>query len=122
MDSSTTRKYGGTGLGLNISKTLVEMMGGTLSVTSVPGQGSCFSFTVCFVKNVIRDTEKGHFPDLKQLQEQRNAALKGARVLLVEDNRVNQIVAQALLDSQGIETVLAENGRAGRYGTLGQSI
>ena len=111
VDSSTTRKYGGSGLGLNISKTLVDMMGGTLSVTSEPGRGSCFSFTACFTRDVAKEAEKPCLPDSACSEELGSASLKDTRVLLVEDNQVNQIVAQALLKSQGIEVVIAENGK-----------
>ncbi|WED23378.1 AAA family ATPase [Vibrio sp. JC009] len=108
VDSSTTRKFGGTGLGLTISHALVEMMGGSVSVSSEPGKGSRFSFTARLTRATSKTGQatseaRNKEPDINQLN--------GRRVLLVEDNKVNQMVAEALLKSQGIEVVVAENGR-----------
>ncbi|WED23032.1 ATP-binding protein [Vibrio sp. JC009] len=116
-DGSTTRKYGGTGLGLNISKSLVEMMGGSISVTSEPGKGSCFSFTVCLAKEApVKPKNQQAASDTNQSTE---GAFQGTQVLLVEDNKVNQTVAIALLKSQGIDVVLAENGKEAVEAAMG---
>ncbi|MEM9485576.1 MAG: response regulator, partial [Cyanobacteria bacterium P01_F01_bin.116] len=80
VDSSTARKYGGTGLGLAISKQLCELMGGTMSVTSVVGEGSCFSFSI--VAKVLQLSES----EIDSIPHQ----LKGKRVLIVDDNATNR--------------------------------
>ncbi len=81
-DASTTRKYGGTGLGLVISRRLVEMMGGQIAIDSVPGEGSAFWFTVRM--------NLGSPEALKKIVVA--ASLKGVRVLIVDDNATNRAV------------------------------
>ncbi|MFC4158017.1 response regulator [Chitinimonas lacunae] len=101
-DGSTTRRFGGTGLGLSIARRLVELMDGTIWVDSQPEQGSQFYFTVTL--------EPG--ADAKAA-EQANAAtpdFNGLRVLLVEDNQINQMIARELLSTTGIRVDLANNG------------
>ena len=106
-DTSTTRKYGGTGLGLVISKLLVELMGGTISLDSEPGRGTTFTFTACFglmsEEADGREVPFAHEPDL--------SLLSGRRVLLVEDNPINQDVAAELLLGVGVLVALADNGK-----------
>ena len=104
-DGSTTRKYGGTGLGLAIVKQLVEMMRGQFGVESVPGKGSTFWFEV--------PLEISAEQSLKQSPDQ-ELELKGelsGHVLLVEDNPINQMVAQKMLEKIGIESTLAADGQ-----------
>jgi signal transduction histidine kinase/CheY-like chemotaxis protein len=109
-ETGTTRKYGGTGLGLTITRNIVEMMGGKLSVESTPGVGSKFSFTIVFDTIDIADDDihekKIVFDDLKK------PFFKG-EVLLCEDNAMNQQVICEHLARVGLKTVVAENGRIG---------
>lgn len=105
-DTSITRRYGGTGLDLVICKELVEMMGGKISVSSEPGRGSVFSFELLFrlpdaVLPAVARPEGGSAPAVR---------LPGRRVLLVEDNAINQEVATAILAEAGVEVGIAANG------------
>ena len=90
-DASTTRKYGGTGLGLTISKRLTEVMGGTMAIASTVGVGSTFSFTIIAEPSGSRLAQN-------YLQES-SSALLGKRILIVDDNSTNRriLVKQSLL-------------------------
>ncbi|MEO5330395.1 MAG: ATP-binding protein [Magnetococcus sp. YQC-5] len=106
-DASITRQYGGTGLGLAISKRLIEMMGGAIQVSSIPGEGSCFTFTACFGKS-----QAEHKTRSQEIPESRIAELlSGIRILLVEDNEINQQVARELLERVGVQVTVASNGQ-----------
>jgi len=111
VDSSTTRKYGGTGLGLSIVKQLSQLMGGDANVSSKLGEGSCFSFTV--VADV--DTQSSSTFDISPPKVQETNSNKNTsrifNILLVEDNKVNQLVAQTLLESLGYTIHIAINGQ-----------
>ncbi len=110
-DSSISRKYGGTGLGLAISKQLVELMGGKVGLDSTPGLGSRFWFSVRFAKNADLSRREQSAQAAKEAAEQAKAALKGRRILLVEDQPLNQRVAQAMLKNAGAHVEVAEHGQ-----------
>jgi signal transduction histidine kinase/ActR/RegA family two-component response regulator len=110
-DSSTTRNFGGTGLGLTISARLVEMMGGKIWVESEPGQGSCFHFTTraALVPFNAATNQRPSAPEVLSSEAILNAPSR-LRILLAEDNPVNQKVASRLLEKQGHSITLAVNG------------
>lgn len=112
-DASTTRRYGGSGLGLAIARQLVGLMGGEIGVDSQPGRGSRFWFTVQLRKAAIPDTAACLSADASQDQPVRfqPASLAGGRVLLVDDNATNLLVAQHCLERLGMEVETADSGR-----------
>ena len=111
-DGSTTRQYGGTGLGLSICKQLVTLMDGEIGVESEEGKGSTFWFTLDLAnainapvasKTIINGTE------IKNSLSKEEYGFNG-RVLIVEDNLINQLVAQTILEELGIQSDIADNG------------
>ncbi|MFC6225680.1 response regulator [Hymenobacter artigasi] len=104
--ADTTRQFGGTGLGLSISRALVAQMGGQLTVQSESGKGSSFAFRVTLPKASAEARQMALSP-LAPVQE---AAVRGAKVLLVEDNAVNREVAQLLLEAHGVVVDEAASG------------
>jgi len=109
-ESGTTRKYGGTGLGLPITKSIIEMMGGELEVDSTVGVGSKFSFTLTF--DTLDTSEKDISGEEISLNEYGRPVFEG-EILLCEDNPMNQQVICEHLSRVGIKTVVAENGKMG---------
>ncbi|NJD25675.1 MAG: response regulator [Betaproteobacteria bacterium] len=108
-DGSTTRKYGGTGLGLAISKRLTEMMGGAIGVVSQPGNGSTFWFAVTLAKLAPGAPAVPAAP--AAVQDEADAArLSGIRILLAEDDPINQEVLSELLAGMGLLVDLAGDG------------
>jgi CheY-like chemotaxis protein len=107
-DNSTTRKYGGTGLGLTISKRLAELMGGTIGVTSESGRGSSFWFTVHLL--VSDKTSLAISPLKDALASVPRDAQSRVRILVVEDNAINQKVAVHLLSRLGYLSHVAGHG------------
>jgi two-component system sensor histidine kinase/response regulator len=110
LDASTTRRYGGTGLGLAITRRLAQLMGGDAGAQSQQGKGSCFWFTawVSVGRQQLADSHAGVAGGSENRLQLQCA---GARVLLAEDNPINQEVAQELLRQVGLSVELAEDGR-----------
>ena len=111
-DASTTRKYGGTGLGLAITRRLAMLMGGDAGAESRPGQGSTFWFTARLRKaaQAPADPPVAREPALGPMEQLRSRHA-GARVLVVEDNEINRLVAASLLEEAGLAPETACDGR-----------
>lgn len=103
---STKRLYGGTGLGLTISKQLTELQGGEIRIDSTEGVGSTFHINLTFEKGVGSTVlNQGTLPNIDELE-----LLKGSKILLAEDNEVNQKVMFKFLDRWGVDMTIVNNG------------
>ncbi len=117
-DGSTTRQYGGTGLGLSITKRLVEMLDGAIDVHSTPGQGTCFEVVLPLVlgEQAASPSSAAWMPSapapLDGAVAPRAPRLAGVRVLVAEDNLVNQMVLSELLDYEGAQVTMSDSGSA----------
>ncbi len=122
-DSSTSRKYEGTGLGLTITNKLVELQGGTLTVESEEGMGSIFRFALEFGK--CNDEVSLQEPDSTGDLFQKGFDLSGIRILVAEDNKINQSICRKILTGKGAIVEVADNGKmvieklkAGKYDAI----
>lgn len=105
-DASMARRYGGTGLGLVISKRLTELMGGRMWAESLMGSGSTFHFTVLVQPSLLRPTKKADVSESKSRPERGG----DIQILLAEDNLVNQMVTRTMLKKLGYIADVAANG------------
>ncbi len=110
-DTSTTRLYGGTGLGLTICKKLVELMDGEIMVVSEQGIGSDFIFTITVQRDDSAELfAPGYDKDTGEGVTAQRAS--GCRILVVDDHEINQQVAKGILEEEGFEVAIANNGVA----------
>lgn len=105
-DASTTRKYGGTGLGMAITQVLIDLMKGSIDVRSIEGQGTCFGFSLPLMKARAKDITK-----IKETKSQQFVpALSGYTIMIVEDNKINQLIVKKMLSGTNASLLLSYNG------------
>ncbi|MDD5297838.1 MAG: PAS domain S-box protein [Rhodocyclaceae bacterium] len=124
-DASTTRKYGGTGLGLAITQHLARLMGGEAGADSMPGSGSIFWFTAHLRKGTALAAETRSTKPAEQAEDTIARDFAGNRILVAEDDPINQEVAKEILGQAGLEVEVADNGlvalemaRSGNYAAI----
>jgi len=111
VDTSISRKFGGTGLGLVITRHIAELMGGEVGVESEAGKGSTFWFTAMLARGTDAGVPNERVRSSSEAEAILTAQYKGSRILLVEDNDINREVAFELLASLGLIVDSAENGQ-----------
>jgi CheY-like chemotaxis protein len=105
-DKSTTRKYGGTGLGMAITQVLINLMKGSIDVRSIEGQGTCFNFSLPLIKADAKESaEIKEIRPLKSVPE-----LSGYTIMIVEDNKINRVIIKKMLSETKATLLIAENG------------
>jgi len=114
-DSSTTRRFGGTGLGLSISQRLMEILGGSMSVTSSLGKGSCFTLRLPFDTTPELEMVDGDYlEEVERFRHDRSWSpirLDGLRALVVDDSETNRELLRIVLGEAGATIELSENGQ-----------
>lgn len=113
-DVSISRRFGGTGLGMNITQSIVEMMGGRISVRSEIGKGSIFVITLPIdipEQSKGSDTTLGLVESMMERSKPEPTAYEDLRILVVDDNATNHLVVKSLLESMVGEIFVANNGR-----------
>lgn len=112
VDTSTTRKYGGTGLGLEISKRLTELMGGEIGIESEVNVGSTFWFTVSLgYEQSVKDNSANNKDEPESLPVEARDLVKNASVLVVDDNAVNRMIVTKIMKRFGLKCLAAKNGK-----------
>ena len=108
-DEHVARKYGGSGLGLTISKKIVEMLGGDIFIDSDSGRGSKFMFTVK-AKKGSKEIDESKIQDSLSPREEKQISLEDYSILIAEDVDINREIVQTYLEPTGLELDFAENG------------
>ena len=112
-DNSTTRKYGGTGLGLTITSQLVKMMGGSIEVKSKPGKGSVFRILLPLpAESAAMPQTVNLVQEITDAESHDSSAKLGGSILVAEDNPANQQLIQILLNKMGLAVTLVDNGQS----------